>query len=533
MSQMRAQVAGALVLGFAGMAPAATIVLGPGQNIQAAVATAANGDRIELQPGVYHGAVDYLGKTITIVGQAGAASTTLDGTGLGVAVVTFRSGESPSAVLEGVTVTGGHVSNKAGGGIRCANGSNPTILRCHILGNTASAPGAGPDVGGGGVAAIDSSPTLEQCVIAGNTGSAAGGLLMYGGFVTLTDCAIRANAGRGIHAKFGGSLTLERCKIEDHVGEAGALVDGVFLTATDCTFARNTGRGLMYFTYGDLVFARNTFLDNSTSSGAGGGLGIWTAGGSIRVESCLFAGNQAPQGAAASLAVTEVGDVPPESIRVESCTFVDNGTGSAIYSESPGIWLHQSIVRGPGSLFSGQPNPVYGNLVVSYSNVQGGAAGTGNFDADPLFVDVPNRDYHLRVGSPCFAAGDPAGPFTALDRDGDPRDFGGNNDLGADERKPTLAIDGNLFAGGTAWVGIHGNPSANPALLFVSSALGSAPNGGFLLAPPLLAFALPPLPASGALTFAAVIPPGTPPVRLYAQAWTGAALTAAEVLNLW
>ena len=81
---------------------------------------------------------------------------------------------------------------------------------------------------------------------------------------------------------------------------------------------------------------------------------------------------------------------------------------------------------------------------VSYCDVQGGHAGKGNIDADPLFFDPdgpdddPNtwedNDYRLSVGSPCIDAGDNDGvPADVLDLDGDddtqepiPFDLGGD-----------------------------------------------------------------------------------------------------------
>ena len=49
--------------------------------------------------------------------------------------------------------------------------------------------------------------------------------------------------------------------------------------------------------------------------------------------------------------------------------------------------------------------------------------GNGNIDANPLFVDLINGDYHLQPGSPCIDAGDnDAVPFdVTTDRDGKPR----------------------------------------------------------------------------------------------------------------
>jgi len=45
--------------------------------------------------------------------------------------------------------------------------------------------------------------------------------------------------------------------------------------------------------------------------------------------------------------------------------------------------------------------------IVSYSDVEGGLQGQGNIDADPMFLDPANHDYHITPESPCVDAGDP------------------------------------------------------------------------------------------------------------------------------
>jgi hypothetical protein len=66
------------------------------------------------------------------------------------------------------------------------------------------------------------------------------------------------------------------------------------------------------------------------------------------------------------------------------------------------------------------PDQVVGASVVSYSCVQGGHPGTGNFGADPEFADASGGDYHILPGSPCIDHGGNALlPGDVADIDGD------------------------------------------------------------------------------------------------------------------
>ncbi len=62
-----------------------------------------------------------------------------------------------------------------------------------------------------------------------------------------------------------------------------------------------------------------------------------------------------------------------------------------------------------------------GAITAIYSDIQGGWEGEGNINADPLFLDAANGDYHLTEYSPCIDAGDPNSP---LDPDGTIADMG-------------------------------------------------------------------------------------------------------------
>ena len=83
-----------------------------------------------------------------------------------------------------------------------------------------------------------------------------------------------------------------------------------------------------------------------------------------------------------------------------------------------------------------QPNISLGNCSLQYSNIEGGASGTGNIDADPQFINPEAGvlgDYHLQQSSPSRDAAAPTASGVDVDFDGDERSQGGRSDMGADE----------------------------------------------------------------------------------------------------
>lgn len=73
-----------------------------------------------------------------------------------------------------------------------------------------------------------------------------------------------------------------------------------------------------------------------------------------------------------------------------------------------------------------------GDVLVTYSFVQGGWPGEGNSSLSPLISGIVNP--HLTLSSPCIDAGaPPATVIPAADIDGEPRKHCGAVDVGADE----------------------------------------------------------------------------------------------------
>ena len=60
-----------------GISPAATLAVGSGGSIQAALDAAQNGDTIEVGPGIYNERIDFGGKEVVLRSLAGAGGTVL------------------------------------------------------------------------------------------------------------------------------------------------------------------------------------------------------------------------------------------------------------------------------------------------------------------------------------------------------------------------------------------------------------------------------------------------------------------------
>ena len=102
--------------------------------------------------------------------------------------------------------------------------------------------------------------------------------------------------------------------------------------------------------------------------------------------------------------------------------------------------------------FSNSYNP--NTITIAYSDIEGGEVGIvtnnngtvnwldGNIDADPLFVDAINENYHLSPSSPCIDAGTPDTTGLNLpdyDLNGNTRIVNGIIDMGAYEYQGGLA----------------------------------------------------------------------------------------------
>jgi len=235
--------------------------------------------------------------------------------------------------------------------------------------------------GGGVYCYNDSSPTFNHCRI---TASFSHG---DGGGVRCQKC-------------FHSSPTFTRCTITGNSADddgGGVSCDGSNPTLTNCTIS-----------------------DNSAGGSGGGFASEGVYGFPPTLANCLLQGNSADEGGALYFSNSEA--------TVTNCTIVENmaaDDGGGVYTDAGSAPTLTNCI-----LWGDSPQELHidgGDLVVTYSDIQGGWPGEGNIDAQPFALPGELR---IAFDSPCIDAGtnEPPGGLPPEDLDGDPRPLDGDGD---------------------------------------------------------------------------------------------------------
>lgn len=192
----------------------------------------------------------------------------------------------------------------------------------------------------------------------------------------------------------------------------GRIANGASPLIVGCTFTGNVAthggavavRGLE----SSPLFVNCRFLENEATST--GGAVRSTYG---RFVNCLFADNTAGTG--------NGGAIFNEShTEIINCTLTGNSAGDGGAGWTSVAAQGVDLAVGNSILWGNTPDEISGPAGVVFSNVQGGHAGDGNIDVDPMFVAPATGDYRLDLASECIDAGsDPIVPSDAADLDGD------------------------------------------------------------------------------------------------------------------
>jgi parallel beta-helix repeat protein len=374
--------------------------------------------------------------------------------------------------------------NAYGGGAYCSGStSRMTLTACTLMQNSAT--------NGAGVYFYNSVPMLTNCTVSGNTASlGGGGVYCYGANVTLTDCALSQNlavAGGGIYCDYYSDTTLTGCTVGGNSVSANGAGVYCFLsgfTFTSCTISGNTAFSTSSQTSGGGVYctsAASSVLVNCTLSGntasstssSASGAALSCRYSSPTLTNCTISGNRASSstysaggggmscyyssptltnctisGNTASCAYGAYGGgvlCNASSPSLSNCTLTGN---RAISNLSPaGGGVYSSYSSNPNLtnciLWADTPQEILvdsGAPTVRYSDVQGGCAGTGNLNLNPLFVNAVGGDFHLGPLSPCIDAGDPASDFSL-----EPEPDGGRINMGAYGNTPEAETKGWIY----------------------------------------------------------------------------------------
>ncbi|MCL6582027.1 MAG: right-handed parallel beta-helix repeat-containing protein [bacterium] len=294
-------------------------------------------------------------------------------------------------------------------------------------------------INGGGVSSV-------VTFYGGGTGPALEGFTLTGGR--------SKNGAGGIMCTNNSSPRIANCIITQNVTEATSGGGGIYCfknsspTITKCTITGNRasdgyGGGIYCFNNSSPKIERCTIAENQAM--CGGGIASLSACRPMIVN-CLIIGNTASWNGGGIYASQNVKAQPPQVI---NCTLSGNSTQPGkIYAggifcnneKNDSIKVTNCIIYGNNSDLNVEIS-VAQDSEVTYCDIKDGYFGTGNINADPLFVDPGSGDFHLRVGSPCIDAGTHMGA-PGNDKDGIIRPQEGDGDgeaewdMGAYEYKP-------------------------------------------------------------------------------------------------
>ena len=305
-------------------------------SIQAAIYAAVNGDVIEVPSGTYYEHLNFSGKQITLYSRSGDPEDTIvDGrftdlsSGTTVlssfkgSVMTCKSGEANTTVIEGVTLSNG--LGTYAGGYRYGGGlynmqSSPTVTDCIFTANVVTGDG------GGMYNTTNSSPSVTHCIFADNMAYFAGGGMdnRLGCSPTVIDCTFSQNTAL---TNGGGMENFNKCSP----------------TVTNCIFVRNqaqNGGGGMYNENNNSPAVTDCiFRENRVYSYDGGAVYNHTS--TPKLTRCVFESNIANRYGGA---VINNGSLS----NLLDCTFIANSTNT----EGGAVMNYNSSARYTGCMFT-------------------------------------------------------------------------------------------------------------------------------------------------------------------------------------
>ncbi len=319
-------------------------------------------------------------------------------------VVYFTSGEDTTSVLCGFTITGGagtytaQFSDVSGGGIYLWP-SGAKILNNIIEYNSANSTYV---FGGGILADVDSysSLVIENNIIRNNTTNgdtltAGGGIcLLTSGYVRIKNNIIVDNTVNGSEATGGGIFC-------DEVPANEIYILNNYIKGNECNSNIYGGGGLSLSNC-TAVVKNNLIVGNSALNGGGVFL--------LDVTS-TSSKSKRNNNRALSKQINRLNATQDNSSAIALASSFENNTivNNSATGSGGGITIVGSSPQFLNFIIWGNTAPsdpqISGTTDVQYSDVEGGWAGTGNMEEDPIFDD--STYFVLNYHSPCIDEGNP------------------------------------------------------------------------------------------------------------------------------
>ena len=318
---------------------------------------------------------------------------------------------------------------------------------------------------------------ITDCVFTGNLSEGNGGAIKnYYAWIDLKNCTFYNNSAGGYEGgaikNFKSSGTIYGCLFEENaagINGGGAIMNvSCSPSILNCTFLNNhttwgggainnSSNAFNLSDPGSAPTITNCIFSGNRADYVGGAIWNWNYS-SPTITNCIFAGNEtngsAEDGSGVGGAISSSESAPI----VTNCTFFGNKAtvkGGAIYNGGTTYFNESPVIY--NCIFSGDSAPEESEIsnsnsypTVRYCDVEGGYAGTGNLNSDPLFADpdgpdddletCEDNDFRLQADSECMDRGYNSAPELPLaDLDGKSRKIDGDNngsytvDMGAYE----------------------------------------------------------------------------------------------------